>query len=291
MNNQFRWMIYHPEQYSFDNSDRTEWYPNGVFNYNVSRMIRDLNEYLDKRPADEDKDHGIQLTEISIRDVVSDSFSIDEFPEEHLNEADLNRPVIYAEIAPGVYNLIDGNHRIARAYRDGISTLPAFYVPAEIALQYLGSNKEYSCYLEYWNGKVEDAWYDWLHQETASAATELLTEYMADPLAVWDRINSCLDLNRFVEVYDEGSWFTLFKLNGSVFCGEANDQSPSIKCKLPFKLDDSMIEDACDSFVDWTLDRYRKEIRKDIRHANVLMGCIRTFALSSEVWGNENAGN
>ena len=61
-------MIYHPKQYDFDTSDRTEWYPNGVFNYNVSRMIRDLDEYLDKRLADEDKDRGIQLKEISIRE-------------------------------------------------------------------------------------------------------------------------------------------------------------------------------------------------------------------------------
>ena len=35
-------MIYRPDYYDFHNDDREEWYPNGIFNYNVSRLIKDL---------------------------------------------------------------------------------------------------------------------------------------------------------------------------------------------------------------------------------------------------------
>ena len=35
-------LIYRPDFYDFDKEDCTEWMPNGIYNYNVSRMIRDL---------------------------------------------------------------------------------------------------------------------------------------------------------------------------------------------------------------------------------------------------------
>ena len=38
----YREMIYRPGYYDFHNDDREEWFPNGIFNYNVSRLIMDL---------------------------------------------------------------------------------------------------------------------------------------------------------------------------------------------------------------------------------------------------------
>ena len=38
----YRELIYRPDFYDFDKEDCTEWMPNGIYNYNVSRMIRDL---------------------------------------------------------------------------------------------------------------------------------------------------------------------------------------------------------------------------------------------------------
>ena len=38
----YREMVYRPDYYDFHNDDRKEWYPNGIFNYNVSRLIKDL---------------------------------------------------------------------------------------------------------------------------------------------------------------------------------------------------------------------------------------------------------
>ena len=38
----YREMVYRPNYHDFYNDDREEWYPNGIFNYNVSRLIKDL---------------------------------------------------------------------------------------------------------------------------------------------------------------------------------------------------------------------------------------------------------
>ena len=41
----YREVVYRPDFYIFHNDDQEEWFPNGIFNYNVSRMIRDLEAY------------------------------------------------------------------------------------------------------------------------------------------------------------------------------------------------------------------------------------------------------
>ena len=42
-------MVYRPEYYDFHAEDRTEWFPVGIFSYNVSRMISDLEQF-EKEP-------------------------------------------------------------------------------------------------------------------------------------------------------------------------------------------------------------------------------------------------
>jgi len=38
----------------------------------------------------------------------------------------ISRPVILAEISPGCYNLIDGNHRMEKARKAGIKSIQAY---------------------------------------------------------------------------------------------------------------------------------------------------------------------
>ena len=87
-----------------------EIYANGIFEFNVTRLLAFVQEHVDRFP--------VEQVEIS------------EFPEysdsSHLNEeticlAHLTRPVLLAEIAPGRYSVIDGNHRLAKARREGIA--------------------------------------------------------------------------------------------------------------------------------------------------------------------------
>jgi len=52
-----------------------------------------------------------------VKDFTADFSRLD---ESHLAGIDLSQPVILAEIAPGRFNVIDGNHRMEKARRSGI---------------------------------------------------------------------------------------------------------------------------------------------------------------------------
>ena len=87
-------------------------------------------------------------------------------------------------------------------------------------------------------------------------------------------------------MYSEEQWFTLFRLNGKLYCGEAEAHEPSIRCQTPFQITPEMIESASKHFEDWQgstrfseeLRTRRKEIKRSIRHADVLMACVRVFS-------------
>lgn len=68
---------------------------------------------------------------------------------------DLTKPIIIAEIAPNRYNIIDGNHRVEKAKRENIETLPAYRIKANYHVRFLTSQKSYLCYIDYWNDKVD----------------------------------------------------------------------------------------------------------------------------------------
>ena len=71
--------------------------------------------------------------------------------------ADLSRPVILAEDRPDRYNLIDGHHRVARARRDGVPSIPGCRIRCPEHVAFLTSTRAYSAYVEYWNSKLDDA--------------------------------------------------------------------------------------------------------------------------------------
>ena len=86
-----------------------------------------------------------------------------------MEEADLNRPIVIAEIAPDYrdfvsdfpehlwpvrgYSCIDGQHRLEKARRLGLEMLPAVILRMEqyIPFLYEGSDR----YVSYWNGKLK----------------------------------------------------------------------------------------------------------------------------------------
>ena len=121
-----------------------EHYQNGIFEFNITRLLAFIDTCADRFP--------IELV------------SVAEFPNyggSHLDQttiaaADLSRPVLFAEIAPGRFNLIDGNHRMARARRDGVNTLPAYRIRCPDHVAFLTSTMAYEKYVDYWNGKIKD---------------------------------------------------------------------------------------------------------------------------------------
>jgi hypothetical protein len=121
--------------------DGDEMYPNGIFVFNITKM------------ADFIRNNRFPCEEILVKDYRSYS----KFNEEHLPTVDLTKPVIVAEISPGRYSVIDGNHRLEKARRLGLEKLPAYRVTAEQHLRFLTTEQGYRAYIEYWNGKLKDA--------------------------------------------------------------------------------------------------------------------------------------
>ncbi|MBP7529211.1 MAG: ParB N-terminal domain-containing protein [Syntrophorhabdaceae bacterium] len=124
---------------SVDEGD--EFYPNGIFAFNITKML----EYI--------HNHRNQFipTPAAVKDFACESPSIRD-----VDSADISRPVILAEIAPGRYNLIDGHHRMEKARRAGLEHIMAYRVHMEQHLQFLTTHKAYSAYVEYWNSKLKE---------------------------------------------------------------------------------------------------------------------------------------
>jgi hypothetical protein len=120
-----------------------ELYPNGIFEFNITRM----SAYLQKNPE------AVPVEAVEVCDIYWGTSSLN---ESHLNSVDVSRPVILAEIAPGRYNVIDGNHRVEKAHRMGMKSVPAYRVPPEKHMQFLTSQTAYRAYVAYWNDKLRD---------------------------------------------------------------------------------------------------------------------------------------
>lgn len=74
-----------------------ELFRNGIFVFNISKLLN----YLDGDSS------GIAVTEVEVDNYPRGFSSIN---ESRVNTVSLDQPVIVAEISPGRYNLIDGNH-------------------------------------------------------------------------------------------------------------------------------------------------------------------------------------
>lgn len=203
-------MVYRPDFYDVNIDNRIEWYPNGIFRYNISRMIGELERH--------------------------------EAGKEYLNL------VIKASVS--VQKAIAHNHRV-----NGLE-------PEPVALAGLS-------------------------RSLITPAPVLLQDRDLDSRNIWNRIAICLNECRRVELYNsEGEWFTLFRLNGRLFCGEGKEHRPSIKCSAPWQITETMLEDLIPVFEDWQGDAVSEHERKDVRqnirkadrHVGVIMTCIRIFS-------------
>ena len=119
-----------------------EFYANGTFEFNITKLLAFIDAHPDQYP----------VGSIAVVDIPDYGGSGRD--EDAVRSADLSRPVLLAEIAPGFYNLIDGNHRIAKARRDGVLAVPARRVPCPDHVPFLTSTVAYENYVEYRNSKL-----------------------------------------------------------------------------------------------------------------------------------------
>jgi len=122
--------------------DGDELFPNGIFVFNITKMIEYIREHKDEMP----------LHSIEVRAFTRDFSRLN---ENHIDQSDVTVPLILAEISPGKYNVIDGNHRIEKAYRMGLDHMAAYKLKPEQHILFLTSLKAYHAYIEYWNSKIK----------------------------------------------------------------------------------------------------------------------------------------
>jgi hypothetical protein len=120
-----------------------EIYPNGIFEFNVTRLWGFVQQHPGRFPVEH-----VELSEFP------DHGNSPHLDEEAVRSADLSRPILLAEIAPWRYNVIDGNHRLAKARRQCVAALPAHRLQCPTHVPFLTSAFAYEKYVEYWNNKV-----------------------------------------------------------------------------------------------------------------------------------------
>lgn len=120
-----------------------ELFPNGIFLFNINRML--------------------EFIELNKNDIVIENIDAEEYHftfsiinEDHIDSVDITKPVILIEINPGIYNLIDGHHRVEKAFRNGIGTIRAYKLTVNQHINFLTEMKSYFAFIDYWNGKVKD---------------------------------------------------------------------------------------------------------------------------------------
>ena len=120
-------------------ADDDELYPNGIFEFNITKMIKYIQENPDEF--------------IFEAVAVSDFYKSSSINASHLDSVDVGKAVILAEISPGQYNLIDGNHRVAKAVKMGIKSMQAYKLSAGQHMKFLTTQRGYEAYIEFWNDK------------------------------------------------------------------------------------------------------------------------------------------
>jgi hypothetical protein len=121
-----------------------EIYPNGIFEFNIARLLSYIGT------------SGKFRAEPVLLDEIHYGGTSPGLNELTIAAADLSRPVILAEISPSRYNLIDGNHRVAKARREGLPSILAYRIRCPEHVAFLTSARAYEKYVEYWNSKVDD---------------------------------------------------------------------------------------------------------------------------------------
>lgn len=119
-----------------------EYFANGFFHFNITKLAVFIQANRDLFP--------VEMIEVVtlVREIP------EHLDEEAVQKANLSNPIFIAEISPDRFNVIDGNHRLERARREGVETIPAYRIAAEHHVPFLKTAKAYQSYIGYWNEKV-----------------------------------------------------------------------------------------------------------------------------------------
>ncbi|REJ07734.1 hypothetical protein [Halobacillus trueperi] len=122
-----------------------EIYPNGIFNFNITRMYEHI---IDGKLC-------VEKELINVREWFKTHFH-GAINEDYLPSVDIDRPVIQAEIRPGMFEIIDGNHRMEKAYREGVPYINSYKLRGEQLVPYFQNKGGYITFVDYWNAKLRE---------------------------------------------------------------------------------------------------------------------------------------
>lgn len=120
-----------------------EIYPNGIFNFNISKILEQIT--AGKLEAE------TELIKVTEWFKTHNRGSVN---EDHLPKVDITRPILQVEIRPGVFEIIDGNHRLKKACRDDVEFVSSYKLKGEQLVAYFADMRGYKSFVEYWNSKL-----------------------------------------------------------------------------------------------------------------------------------------
>jgi len=124
--------------------ENDEIFRNGVFHFNISKILEDI--------------HSGKLVVgkecIDIKEWFKWNGHHSSLNEEHLPTVNIESIIIQAEIRPGIFTIIDGNHRIEKAFRLGKSSINSYKIMGEQLIPYFITEMGYRAFVAYWNSKL-----------------------------------------------------------------------------------------------------------------------------------------
>lgn len=121
-----------------------EIFRNGIFRFNITRILEDIhsgNLRVERESIDV-----IKRFKHHCKGAIN---------KKHLSLVSLSQPVLQAEISPGDFVIIDGNHRMEKAFQDVILFVDSWKIKGEQLIPYFTEEKGYKAFIPYWNEKVE----------------------------------------------------------------------------------------------------------------------------------------
>lgn len=120
-----------------------EIYPNGIFDFNISKILEHITAgKLDAK---------IELINVTEWFKTHNRGSVN---EDHLPTVDITKPILQVEIRPGVFEIIDGNHRLEKACRDDVEFINSYKLKGEQLVAFFADVRGYKAFVEYWNSKL-----------------------------------------------------------------------------------------------------------------------------------------